>query len=70
MKGCIIEVHSGGQEQGWLRISLYTLYWDFKIIQFTLYTYVLANKLQNGSKFIQKTTSGLKIHMRNLDNYR
>ena len=29
MKGCIIEVSIGGQEQGWLQISLYTLYWDF-----------------------------------------
>ena len=35
MKGCIIEANIGGQEQGWLPISLYTLYWDFKIILFS-----------------------------------
>ena len=52
MKGCIIEANIKGQGQGWLPISLYTLYWDFKIIQFTLYTYVLAKILQNGDKFI------------------
>ena len=57
MKGCIIEANIGGQGQGWLPISLYTLYWDFKIIPFTLYTYVLAKILQNGAKFIQKTNS-------------
>ena len=54
MKGCITEANIGGQGQGWLPISLYTLYWDFKIIPFTLYTYVLAKILQNGPKFIQK----------------
>ena len=70
MKGCIIEANIRGQGQGWLPISLYTLYWDFKIIQFTLYTYVLAKILQNGDKFIQKTNSWFKNHMRKLDNYR
>ena len=60
MKGCIIEANIGGQGQGWLPISLYTLYWDFKIIPFTLYTYVLAKILQNGAKFIQKTNSSFK----------
>ena len=67
MKGCIIEANIKGQGQGWLPISLYTLYWDFKI---TLYTYVLAKILQNGDKFIQKTNSCFKNHMRKLDNYR
>ena len=60
MKGCIIEANIGGQGQGWLPISLYTLYWDFKIIPFTLYTYVLAKILQNGAKFIQETNSWFK----------
>ena len=40
-----------------IEASLYTLYWYFKIIPFTLYTYVLAKILQNGAKFIQKTDS-------------
>ena len=60
MKGCIIEANIGGQGQGWLPISLYTLHRDFKIIPFTLYTYVLAKILQNGAKFIQETNSWLK----------
>ena len=70
MNGSIIEANIGGQGQGWLPISLYTLYRNFKIIPFTLFTYVLARILQNGAKFIQKPTPGLKNHMRNLDNYR
>ena len=32
---------------------MYTLYWGFKKIACTLYTYVLAEILQNGAKFIQ-----------------
>ena len=60
MKGCIIEANIGGQGQGRLPISLYTLYWDFKIISFTLYAYVLAKILQNGAKFKQKTNSWFK----------
>ena len=59
MKGCIIEANIGGQGQEWLPISLYTLYQDFKIISFSLYTYVLAKVLQSGTKFIQKTNSWL-----------
>ena len=39
--------------------SLYTLYWCFKKIPFTLYTYLLPKILQNGAKFIQKLTPGL-----------
>ena len=47
------------------------LYWGFKKILFTLYTYVLAKiLLQTGAKFIQKLTHGFKNHMRNLDNFR
>ena len=61
MNGSIIEANIGGQGQGWLPISLYTLYRNFKIIPFTLFTYVLARILQNGAKFIQKPTPGLKI---------
>ena len=45
--------------------SLYTLYSGFKKIPFKLYTYVLAQILQNGAKFIQKLTPGFKNHMRN-----
>ena len=60
MKGCITEANIGGQGQGLLPISLYTLYWDFKIISFSLYTYVLAKILQSGAKFIQKTNSWFK----------
>ena len=70
MKGCIIEANIRGQGQGWLPISLYTLYWDFKIFPFTLYTYVLATILQNGDKFIQRTNSWFKNQMRKLYNYR
>ena len=36
----------------------------------TLYTYVLAQALQNGTKFIQKLTIGFKNHMRNMRNFR
>ena len=50
--------------------SLYTLYWDFKIIPFTVYTYVLAEISQNGAKLIQKTESWFKKSQRNLDNFR
>ena len=60
MKGCIIEPNIGGQGQGWLPISLYTFYWDFKIIPFTLHTYVLGQILQNAVKFIQKANSWFK----------
>ena len=49
---------------------MYTLYWRFKEIPFTLYTYVLAKRLHNGATFIQKLTSGFKNHMRNLGNFR
>ena len=49
---------------------MYTLYWGFKKIPFTLYSYVLAKVLQNGAKFIQKLTPGFKNHMRNLKNFR
>ena len=51
-KNCVLKQKS--------EASLYTLYWDFKIIPFTLYTYVLAKILQNGAKFIQKTNSSFK----------
>ena len=44
--------------------ALYTLYWGFKKIPFTLYTYVLYKK------FVQKLTLCFKNHMRNLDNFR
>ena len=53
-----------------IEAALYTLYWGFKKIPFTLYAYVLAKILQNGAKFIQKLTPGFKNHMRNLDNFR
>ena len=53
-----------------IEASQYTLYWGFKKIPFTLYTYVLAKILQNGAKFIQKLTPGFKNHMRNLENFR
>ena len=68
MKGCIIEANIGGQGQGWLPISLYTLHRDFKIIPFTLYTYVLAKILQNGAKF-RYGKAGLKNN-RNLNHFR
>ena len=42
----------------------------FKKIPFTLYTYVFARKLRNGTNFIQKLTPGFKNHMRNLVNFR
>ena len=59
MKGSIMEANIGGQGQGWLPISLYTLYWEFKKIPFTLYTY-LDKILKNGAKFIQTTNSRSK----------
>ena len=46
------------------------MYWDFKKIPFTLYTYILSKTLQNGAKFIQKLTPGFTNHMRNWDNFR
>ena len=52
-----------------IEASLYTLYWGFKKIPFTLYTYVLAKILQNGAKFIQKLTPGFKNHMKNLGTF-
>ena len=49
---------------------MYALYWGFKKITFTLYTYLLAKILQNVAKFIQKLpTRGFKNH-RNLNNFR
>ena len=59
MKGSIMEANIGGQGQGWLPISLYTLYWEFKKIPFTRYTY-LDKILKNGAKFIQTTNSRSK----------
>ena len=51
-------------------VSPYTLYWGFKKILFTLYTFVLFKILLNGAKFIQTLTPGFKNHMRNLGNFR
>ena len=53
----------------WKIEASYTLYWGFKKIPFTLYTYVLAKILQNGAKFIQKLTPGFKNHLWNFDNF-
>ena len=53
-----------------IEASLQPLFWGFKKITFTLYTYVLSKILKNGAKFIQKLTPGLKNHMRNLNNFR
>ena len=53
-----------------MEASLYTLYWGFKKIPFTLYTYVLAKILQNGARFTQKLTLGFKNHTRNFDKFR
>ena len=50
-----------------IEASLYTLYWGFKKIPFTLFTYVLAKILQNGTKYIQKLIPSFKNHMMNLD---
>ena len=49
---------------------LYTLYWGFKKIPFTLYTFVLAKILQNGANFLQELTPGFKNPMRNWENFR
>ena len=46
------------------------MYWCFKKIPFTVYTYVLAKVLQNGVKFIQNLTPAFNNHMRNLGNFR
>ena len=52
-----------------IEASLYTLYWGFKKMQFTLDTYVLvAMILQNGAKF-RHTKAGFKGY-RNLNNFR
>ena len=48
---------------------LYTLYWGFKKVPFTIYTYVLGKILKNGAKFIQKPTPGFKSHRRNFENF-
>ena len=53
-----------------IEASLYPVYWVFKKIPFKLYTYVLANILQNCAKFIQTLTHGFKNHMTNLSNFR
>ena len=53
-----------------IEASLYTLYWGFKKIPFTLYNYAFAKILQKGPKFMQKLTPGFKNHMRNLENFR
>ena len=53
-----------------IELPLYTLYWGFKKIPFTVYTYVLAKILQNGAKFTQKLNPDFKNHMRNSDNLR
>ena len=53
-----------------IEVSLYTMYWGFKKIPFTLYTYILAKILQNGLKFIQELTPDFKNHLRNLDNFK
>ena len=53
-----------------IEASLYTLYWGFKKIPFTLYTYVLDKILQNGAKFIQKLSLDIKNHMADLSNFR
>ena len=50
--------------------SLFTLYWGFKNISFTLYTYILTKILQNGAKFLQKLTPGFTNHMTNWSNLR
>ena len=68
--GIEIFLKSRGAFEWKTETSLYTLYWGFKKIPFTRYTYVLAKILQNGAKFIQKLTPGFKNHMRNLDNFR
>ena len=61
------------QKKGALRqkigAALYTLYWGFKKIQFTLYTYIVAKILQTGAKVIQKLTPGFKNQMKNLGNF-
>ena len=70
MKGCIIDANIRGKGQGRLPISLYTLYWDFKIIPFPPHTYVLAKIFQNAMKFIQEANSWFKKSHEDLDNYR
>ena len=40
---------------------MYIIFWGFKKIPFTLYTYVLTKVLQNSAKVIQKLTPGFKI---------
>ena len=46
------------------------MYWGFKAIQFTLYTYVLIKILRNDPNFIQKLTPDFKNHVKNLGNFR
>ena len=53
-----------------IEASLYTLYWGFKEIPFTLCSSVLAMILHNGAKFMQKLAPAFKNHMTNLDNFR
>ena len=50
--------------------NTYSLYWGFKKITFSLFTYVLTKILQNGATFTQKLTLGFKNYMRNLENIR
>ena len=64
------EHHEKGALNEKIEASLYTLYWGLKKIPFTLYTYDLVKILQNGAKFIQKLTPGIKNPMGNLGNFR
>ena len=55
--------HKKGASRQKIEASLYTLYWGFKKILFTLYTYVLTKILQNGAKFVQKLTPGFEASL-------
>ena len=70
MKGCIIEANIGGQGRGWLPISLYTLYCDFKIIPFNFTLMFRMRYYKMVQSLYKKLTPGLKNHMSNLHNYR
>ena len=62
------------QKKGALKLkieaTLYTFYWGFKKIPFTLYIYVLAKILHNGAKSIQKLNPGFKNHMINWGDFK
>ena len=61
MKGCSIEANIGGQGQGWLPISLYSLYCDFEETPFNFTLMLRMRYYKMVQSLYKKPTPGLKI---------